>query len=208
MNCFSYVLARDYGFAPNPFGPYCTLATCKPRIRKSAEIGDWVIGTGSVRYHGAEKLVFAMKVSEKVTFGEYWEDPRFLYKGPVMNGSLKQMYGDNIYFQDEGQWHQADSHHSNADGTANIHNLNRDTGSPFVLISDYFFYFGENAVPIPRSILEKDGECICKKGPGYRCNFTGVFVSRFIDWLEKEHKSGYLGDPTLTTHFERYDGVS
>src|SRR5712671_5339411 len=34
MRLYSYVVARDFGFAPNPFFGVCTLATCKPDIRK------------------------------------------------------------------------------------------------------------------------------------------------------------------------------
>src|SRR5712692_10528871 len=49
VKLYSYVVARDYGFAPNPFFGFCTLATCKPEIRKAAAIDDWVIGTGSKR---------------------------------------------------------------------------------------------------------------------------------------------------------------
>ena len=44
MKLFSYILARDFGFAPNPFYSICSLATCKPIIRKKAQIGDWIIG--------------------------------------------------------------------------------------------------------------------------------------------------------------------
>lgn len=40
MKLFSYVVAREYGFAPNPFFGWCTLATCKPKIRVTAEVGD------------------------------------------------------------------------------------------------------------------------------------------------------------------------
>ena len=40
---YSYVITRDYGFAPNPFGGICTLATCKPGIRNHATVGDWVV---------------------------------------------------------------------------------------------------------------------------------------------------------------------
>ena len=47
MRLFSYVVARDYGFAPNPFFGVCTLATCKPIVRRVAAIGDWIVGTGS-----------------------------------------------------------------------------------------------------------------------------------------------------------------
>ena len=34
----SYVVRYDSGFAPNPFYEYCTLATCKPNIRKGADL--------------------------------------------------------------------------------------------------------------------------------------------------------------------------
>lgn len=44
LKLYSYVVARDFGFAPNPFHGYCTLATCKPDIRATASVGDWVIG--------------------------------------------------------------------------------------------------------------------------------------------------------------------
>ncbi len=48
LKIYSYVVRYDSGFAPNPFGDYCSLATCKPRIRKSIHKDDWVVGTGSV----------------------------------------------------------------------------------------------------------------------------------------------------------------
>jgi hypothetical protein len=44
---YSYVVRSDSGFAPNPFGEYCTLACCKPQIRKRARVGDWIVGCGS-----------------------------------------------------------------------------------------------------------------------------------------------------------------
>ena len=44
MEYYSYVIKRDFGFAPNPFGEFCTLATCKPVIRKVANVNDWVFG--------------------------------------------------------------------------------------------------------------------------------------------------------------------
>ena len=98
---YSYVLRRDYGFAPNPFFGYCTLATCKPIIRRVAQVNDWVVGTGSAAKGSpvSGRLIYAMRVSEKLTFAQYWEDERFANKKPVMNGSLKQKYGDNIYLK-------------------------------------------------------------------------------------------------------------
>ena len=101
MKLFSYILARDFGFAPNPFYSICSLATCKPIIRKKAQIGDWIIGTGSKQLNCENKLIYIMEITDKVTFNQYWSNPKYNCKKPIINGSLKQMYGDNIYFKNE-----------------------------------------------------------------------------------------------------------
>ena len=82
MKIYLYIITRDYGFAPNPFPPYCTLATCKQKIRKNAEIGDYVIGIGSAAKGSKlkNKIIYIMQISEKITFEEYWNDKRFQYK--------------------------------------------------------------------------------------------------------------------------------
>ncbi|MFT4804387.1 MAG: hypothetical protein ACI9YE_001591 [Psychroserpens sp.] len=149
---FVYVIARDFGFAPNPFFGTCTLATCKPGIRKGASAGDWIMGVAGSKLGKSihRKCILLMKVSEKMSFESYWDDPRFTSKKPCRNGSQLKMLGDNIYHKDgNGSWVQEDSHHSNPDGTTNLVNLDRDTGNcDQVLISDYFFYFGEEAIPV------------------------------------------------------------
>ena len=189
----SYVVARDYGFAPNPFYDFCTLATCKPRIRQSAAIGDWVVGTGSKSKARDGRLVFAMCVSEILSFQRYWEDPRFRRKRPDLRGSLKQAFGDNIYYQDlkTGQWRQKDSHHSLIYGEQNQANIDRDTGSDRVLISDNFVYWGGEGPEIPQF----QGCSICKAGAGHKSNFPCDLVQEFIDWLRSLGDSGYRGTP-------------
>ncbi|HBF37382.1 MAG TPA: hypothetical protein DDW50_08690 [Firmicutes bacterium] len=206
MKCYSYIVARDYGFAPNPFGTYCTLATCKPGIRKAAQVGDWVIGTGSAKYHPKNRLVYAMRIDEKIDYNEYWNDPRFQYKKPILNGSLKQMYGDNIYHYDLilKKWIQEDSHHSNPDGTENEYNLKRDTGSIYVLISCYFWYFGKNPIVIPTEYIDT----LCLKARGYKCIRDIQALSKFYKWLENNFSKKYNSDPQLFTTFKRYDGIS
>ena len=145
---FSYAITRDFGFAPNPFHGFCTLATCKPKIRKSAKLGDWIMGIGGSSLPKVKRrCILLMKVEEKVSFQEYWEHERFSLKKPVRNGSRVQMLGDNIYHKGgNGNWIQEDSHHSNPDGTPNDVNLRRDTGTTDqVLISHCFLYFGDKA---------------------------------------------------------------
>ena len=148
---FAYAITRDFGFAPNPFHGICTLATCKPDVRKSAKVGDWVMGVGGSLLKPVKgKCICLMRVSEKMSFQDYWDDERFSIKKPSRNGSRVQMLGDNIYHKDdEGHWLQEDSHHSNPDGSPNLVNLRRDTRKTNqVLISDCFLYFGSQAIAI------------------------------------------------------------
>ena len=165
---FMYVVDRDFGFAPNPFHGVCTLATCKPGIRKSAKTGDWVVGMGGARLKATGHCVFAMRVGLKLTFNEYWEHPDFLDKRPVRNGSKKMLVGDNIYHRssEEQDWIQENSHHSLSDGTVNRHNMKSDTQADHVLISDVFYYFGKSAPLIPDEVLKSIG--YLKNPRGYR----------------------------------------
>lgn len=200
MRLFSYVVARDFGFAPNPFHGYCTLATCKPGIRKGANIGDWVIGTGS-RGKGRVRdrrgfLVYAMRVTEVMTFSEYWSDPRFYRKRPNLRGSLKQGYGDNIYFKDDsGNWHQQDSHHSYEEGGQNYHNIQRDTQTDRVLISTDYVYWGGKGPEIPEKLRNYKGEDIRKKGSGYKNRFSPDLIEEFVKWLRSLDLNGYMAEP-------------
>jgi len=183
---YIYVVDRDFGFAPNPFHGICTLATCKPIIRKHAQIGDWVIGVGGGRLGATGKCVFLLKVTEILTFNEYWSDTRFQKKKPLRNGSLVMMVGDNIYHQQIGNdsWIQEDSHHSNQDGTCNLENLSRDTGSTNVLVSDHFYYFGKSALQVDlASIGYKNGVGHSKK------LLSDKTVAAFIDAIERQHKN-------------------
>jgi hypothetical protein len=210
MKCYSYIVARDFGFAPNPFGGYCTLATCKPGIREGAQIRDWVLGTGSSKMGLNGKLIFLMHVYEKLGFNDYWHDNRFQYKKPVLNGSLKQMYGDNIYYFDKitNVWLQTDSHHSNQDGSPNKYNMNKDLKSHHVLVSKEFYYFGKSAKLIPRSFRNNNDFNICMPRQGYRYNFPEDFVDDFLQWVKGSLEKGYHGNPNQFDKFERYDGVS
>ena len=83
MRLYSYVVARDYAFAPNPFYGFCTLATCKPQIRRTAKVADWIIGTGSKRTRRDGHLLFAMRVTETLAFQQCWIDDRFRWPRPV-----------------------------------------------------------------------------------------------------------------------------
>ena len=195
MKLFSYVVARDFGFAPNPFFGVCTLATCKPRIRKKAEVGDLIVGTGSKGRGREGHLVFAMRVSETLTFNKYWEIKRFRKKRPNLQGSLKQAFGDNIYFRDKNDnWHQLDSHHSYANGTPNMHNICNDTQTDRVLVATHYAYWGGHGPSIDQAFRNYEGYDVCA-GRNHKSKFPDNLVRDISKWLRSLNQQGYLGDP-------------
>jgi hypothetical protein len=198
MRLHSYVVARDYGFAPNPFFGVCTLATCKPKIRGAAVIGDWVLGTGSKQYNREKHVVYAMRVTEAMSFEQYWNDPRFQQKKPNLRGSKKQAFGDNIYSRDAAgrHWCQANSHHSLPDGSLNPLNLTADTGTNRILFSNDFVYWGGAGPELPKQFLHYGPyhESVCA-GRGHKNNFPPQLVDDFIVWIRTFHENGFSGEP-------------
>jgi len=192
------VVARDYGFAPNPFFGVCTLATCKPRIRAAAQVGDWVVGTGSKTRGRNKRIVYAMRVTAALTFVQYWASPQFERKKPNLQGSKKQSFGDNIYTRNPrtNEWCQANSHHSMTDGTANMLNVTTDTQADRVLISDDFVYWGGSGPSLPKRFLNYGPlhESLCA-GRNHKSNFSQEFVEELVAWIQSLGVKGYLGEP-------------
>lgn len=84
---FSYVVDHDHGYAPNPHGGICTLVHCKfggvngkRNIVELAKVGDWILGSGgrSRQSAGNGKILYFMRVDEKLEFGHYLRDARFV----------------------------------------------------------------------------------------------------------------------------------
>ena len=199
MKLHSYVVRYDSGFAPNPFYGYCTLTTCKPGIRRSASVGDWVVGSCSndknIRRGG--HLVYAMRVTETLNFRQYDSDSRFQNKKPYRNGSRKQSCGDNIYFRDENDkgWIQRDSFHSGLDGSQNWKHTTRDTGTDRVLVSDDFLYFGGFGPAFPAWLRDFNGADVCKSGIGRSSFDDPPLVEAFVSWIRSLEVTGFQSAP-------------
>jgi len=190
-------VARDYGFAPNPFFGVCTLATCKPNIRRTAEVGDWVVGI-SPKKRGTH-VVYAMRITQSMTFNQYWNDPRFQRKKPNLRGSKKQAFGDNIYVRasDTSKWNQENSHHSYADGSPNQSNIDNDTQTDRVLVSEDFVYWGGVGPEIPDRFLDygPNHVSICVNR-NHKNQFPAEFIESFIGWIRSLNEKGYSGEPS------------
>ena len=191
---YSYVVKIDDGFAPNPFYGFCTLATCKPNIRRHAQIGDWILGTGSTQKQRQGTLVYAMRVTEKMTHDDYWREQRFEDNRPDLRQSIRKSRGDNIYHcnLETGEWIQEDSCHTKGHGLANQDHISRDTKSDYVLISEDFIYKGGGpAIVIP----ELDGVTVIHQSRNHKNGFSEATVNSFIDWVRSLGEWGYCHAP-------------
>lgn len=156
IRLFAYKQTHDTGFAPNPFHGFCTLATCKPKIRRYKLKGDWIAGftstaltKGATRV-GDERLIYLMLVGEVVPLERYYFDPRFMAKRPShpddSTAICIQSVGDNIYELRDGQWIQ----HPNRSHVPK--DTPKDTSGKNALVSMEFYYFGSDPLIIPGEI--------------------------------------------------------
>ena len=204
---YSYIVTRDYGFAPNPFWNVCTLATCKPKIRLNAKVNDWVVGIGSARKDSPykNKIIYAMRINEKITFDQYWIDPRFQNKKPIMNSGKRYQYGDNIYYTKKSTKKivQVDSHHSLPNGIVNNRNLKRDIPGKYVLISYEYWYFGEKAIAFPNKFM-----LLSKLTRGHKNITDKKIINDFEKWIRiSKYGNKMVGLPILfRKNFTRYAG--
>ena len=185
MKFCSYVVKNDTGFDPNPFWGYCTLAHCTPNhmgVKLSPE--DWIMGTSDFSHDN--KLIYIMKVAEKLSFDDYFADKRFQQKKPDLAGIWKKRCGDNIYnLSSTQEWQQSPSlfHASPSD-------IAKDIKYPFVYISERFWYFGKNSITIPLEF-----ESLIRKRQGCKIHQPLKVTQGFINWIEANFEIGIHGMP-------------
>lgn len=191
MTLYSYIVTHDTGFSPNPFFGYCTLACCKPEIRRHANKGDWIVGlTPKPQGH---KIVYFMEVEESLSFHDYWRDARFLRKRPKLDAGLSRKCGDNIYKPlPNGDYHQLPSAHSKpkfSDGQ-NAETKCRDVcRGERVLISRNFVYYGSTAKELPPELAR------LKVGRSYRCHFPLEVQEAFRKFVSTQRNFGMISRP-------------
>jgi len=190
---FSYCIPYDDGAAPNPFWGVCTLAICKPRIRQAANVGDWIVGTGSKNSpigDVSNKVVYAMLVTQKMTMEDYdlFTKSKLPHKIPrIESKDLRRQHGDSIYDFSKYPPCLRPSVH-------NEENRATDLSGGWMLLSDHFFYFGDKTISLPEDLLG-----IVKQGQGHRSTSNMPNVDPFIQWI---HGLGYqpgslIGKPQM-----------
>ncbi|MEX0776296.1 MAG: hypothetical protein WD042_11375 [Phycisphaeraceae bacterium] len=188
MRLFSYIVAHDTGFAPNPFWGCCTLANCKPGIRRTATEGDWIVGLS--RKSAGNRIIYAMKIDETIDFATYYRDERFVAKRPDFTTSaVVCKCGDNIYEpHPDGSFRQLRSTHSNGKHE-NPETKAHDLGGRYVLVGDKFYYFGVDGPDLPPGL-----EAL-RVARGHKCRFTPDIIQAFNVFIS-QFDQGVMGHPT------------
>lgn len=178
MRLYSYIVALDTGFSPNPFWGFCTLADCKPTIRRTANVGNWIVGL-TPKSKG-NKIVYAMEVREKLPFHEYFNDKRFTRKIPDCTLCTIHKMGDNIYQPlESGGYQQLQSQHSNG-VNENLSSKDTDLKGKNVLISNNYYYFGSKAIELP---LDLHGLIVTR---GHKNKFPEEIISTFLKYISSQ----------------------
>ena len=175
---YTYCIPYDDGAAPNPFWGICTLAICKPVIRRVAGIGDWVVGTGSKNSPIGDKskhVVYAMKVTGKMTLEKYDEFCQKHYPNKIpdwKNEDFRRRLGDCIYdFSSIPPIIRKGVHNEN--------NLERDLGGKYALLSSQFYYFGDSPIELAENLLP-----IIKEGQAHKSKSNDPYRESFVSWIE------------------------
>jgi len=174
---YTYCIPYDNGAAPNPYWGLCTLVICKPGIRRTAAVGDWIVGTGSrVSPLGdiGGQIVFAMKVTRKLPMAEYDDFTRnhLTQKIPDLDsGDCTRWLGDSIY----------DFRVTPPAQRPGIHDAGHqrsDLAGEYALLSDHYVYFGDRPEPLPEHLQH-----IVLQGQGHRSRANAPYLSEFLDWI-------------------------
>lgn len=174
---FRYVVRYDTGSAPNPYGGWCSLAICKPRIRSTARVGDWVIG---LRSRKPKEVIYVMQVQEVLPFSRYWSDKRFEAKKP---GECQS--SDNIYRADRsGALKQVPN------AVHGAGSIVRDLSCQNVLLSQRFWYFGDKHQELTPELMH-----LKHKGRGHSCNSHREGDSEHLARWLGSLCTGIHGDP-------------
>lgn len=191
-------MTNDTGFAPNPFGGFMTLATCKPKIRKCKKIGDWIAGFTSRQLNnndviGKEKLVYLMQVTNKILFAEYWQGPEYEHRKPQLDSNvILEKRGDNIYAPTVDKPMTASDFKQIPNPNHSEKDQEKDLSGKYILISKRFYYFGSKPINIPENVRPKVPKG--QSSHGVRTHDVEI-ANKFISFIKCKYQLGLYNHP-------------
>ncbi len=195
---FTYKVAHDGGSAPNPYHAICTLAICKPAIRRVAKPDDVIVGLACTP--DEHRLVYCMVVDHVLPWADYIRacagtgeipygiDARNLKRKVPRSASDP---GDCIW-PEAGRFEQA---MESSSGHGGREDWARDVANGLnVLLSRRFWYFGKG----DQHAICLDSEDLLDliPGRGHRSDANGGMRAAFVDFFNRKlvsHKISNYG---------------
>lgn len=116
----------DNGGAPCVQDGLLSLAICKPQIRSTIDIDNFIIGFGSNVLDN--KLIYIAQVTNKLLDGEYYKQEKYFYRDDCLYSFDGQQYSR----REDKKYHISN-------------NTPNDEGNDIVLLSDNYRYFGNKS---------------------------------------------------------------
>jgi Nucleotide modification associated domain 2 len=177
MKVYLYKLTVDDGGAPCVENDLLSLAICKPMIRSTADVGDFLFGFAARSLFDDNRLIYVAKVTQKVE-GEYYRDRRYSRRSDC----IYQLRGRHFEWRPRALYHGQ-------------HHLKQDLGKypayarANVLLSTNFRYFGTNGsveyktkYPAIRCEVEELGQ-------GHRVNHDEILRRELLYLADDAFKS-------------------
>ena len=126
IKIYFYKMIVDNGGAPCVQDGLLSLAICKPQIRSTINVGDFIIGFGSNALDN--KLFYIAEVINKLLDGEYYKQEKYFYRDDCLYSFDGQQYSR----REDKKYHISN-------------NTPNDEGNDIVLLSDNYRYFGKKS---------------------------------------------------------------
>ena len=123
---YFYKMIVDNGGAPCVQDGLLSLAICKPQIRSTIDIDNFIIGFGSNVLDN--KLIYIAKITDKLLDGEYYKQEKYFYRDDCLYSFDGQQYS----LREDKKYHISN-------------NTPTDEGNDIVLLSDNYRYFGNKS---------------------------------------------------------------
>ena len=151
MTIYSYKLTTDNGSAPCIQNNLLSLVICKPKIRKTAQINDYIIGISANSMNlGENKLLYIARITNKILLSDYYK---------LYSNRKDCIYDDKLCRLKNAKYHSCKD-------------KKKDLSGLYALLSSDFIFFGSKSIVMP--LVIKD---IIPKYQGHysRKNFVTVF---------------------------------
>ncbi len=123
---YFYKMIVDNGGAQCVQDGLLSLAICKPQIRSTIDIDNFIIGFGSNVLDN--KLIYIAQITDKLLDGEYYKQQEYSYR----NDCLYSFDGQQYSRREDKKYHISN-------------NTPNDEGNNIVLLSDNYRYFGNKS---------------------------------------------------------------